>query len=54
MRRSASAAAAALCLGVAGLAAADFVYVDFNETQGLSLNGAASTTACGEVEGRYG
>ena len=27
-------------------AAADFVFVDFNETQGLRLNGAAATSAC--------
>ncbi len=33
-------------------AAADFVFVDFNETQGLRLNGAAATSACEEVEAR--
>ncbi|KAJ1449977.1 concanavalin A-like lectin/glucanase domain-containing protein [Pelagophyceae sp. CCMP2097] len=49
MRRPA--VAALLGLG----AVADFVYVDFNETQGLVLNGAASTSACAEVATRsYG
>lgn len=34
-------------------AAGDFVYVDFNNTQGLVLNGDALTTACGDVELRH-
>lgn len=37
------------------LAAGDFVFVDFNWTQGLVLNGDASTSACADIEIRsYG
>ena len=57
--RGVSAMAGRVALVAAALAAArvgaDFVYVDFNQTQGLRLNGAAATSACEVVEARsYG
>ena len=34
------------------LVGGDFVFVDFNETQGLRLNGDAETSACAAEAGR--